>query len=215
MKRSNAIIYISCIVVIVAVVFAMLTDKIGEIIASLITTIITTLGAVIIWIQLKRTNIKTSSELLSNMNNVLLKSNGIIYLRDKLKKTDNEKDYSFDGKLGNKNTTNDLDNFIYDDSINIIEYLEFFENIGIMYFSGNLVLKDLDDCFGDMFFVAMNNKYIQEREIIPYKEHYINIIKLYEEWYKYRIKRNIPCPYPDSPLDYKLLLRGIYEKNKQ
>lgn len=212
MKKSNAIIYISCLVVVVAVVFAMLTETIGAILSSLITTIITTFGAVVIWIQLKRNSVKISSELISNMNNILLKSPGLIYLRDKLKRTCNPKDFSVDGKIGKKDTTNDLENFMYDDSVNIIEYLEFFENIGVMYFSGSISMKDLDNCFGEMFFVAMNNKYIQDREIIPYKEHYTNIIKLYGQWFKYRQKHNIVSPYSETPLNYTLLLEGINEK---
>lgn len=215
MKKSNAIIYTSCVVVVVAVVFAMLSETIGAIISSLITTIITTVGAVIIWMQLKKTSVKTSSELILNLNNILLKSEGLVYLRDKLRRTNNAKNFSLDGKIGKKDTTKDLDNFMNDDSVNIIEYLEFFENIGVMYFSGTISLEDLDNCFGDMFFVAMNNKYIQNREIIPYKEHYVNIIKLYGDWQKYRVKHQLPCPYEDTPLDYKTLLRGIYEKKSK
>ncbi len=215
MRKSNVIIYTSCIVVVVAVIFAMLTETIGAIISSLITTIITTLGAVVIWIQLKKASVKTSSELILNLNNVFLKSDGLVYLRDKLKRTDNKKDFSVDGKIGRKDTTRDLENFIYDDSVNIIEYLEFFENIGVMYFSGTISLRDLDDCFGEEFFVAMNNKYIQNREIIPYKEHYINIIKMYKDWYNYRLKYAIETPYPNSPLDYKSLLRSLYEEKRK
>lgn len=206
MKKSNIGIYISCLVVVVAVSFAMLIDTVGAIVSSLITTIITTLGAMVIWIQLKRNGIKVSSELIKNMNIVLLKSPGLLYLRDKLKSTDKAEDYSVDGKKGKQDLTYDLDNAIYDDSINIIEYLEFFENIALMYFSDNLELEDLDNNFGDMFFSAMNNKYIQEREILPYSQHYINTIKLYKEWYKYRQARNIISPYNDNPLDYKELL---------
>ncbi len=206
MKKSNIGIYISCLVVVVAVSFAMLIDTVGAIVSSLITTIITTLGAMVIWIQLKRNGIKVSSELIKNMNIVLLKSPGLLYLRDKLKSTDKAEDYSVDGKKGKQDLTYDLDNAIYDDSINIIEYLEFFENIALMYFSDNLELEDLDNNFGDMFFSAMNNKYIQEREILPYSQHYINIIKLYKEWYKYRQARNIISPYNDNPLDYKEIL---------
>ena len=215
MKKSNAIIYTSCVVVVVAVVFAMLSETIGAIISSLITTIITTVGAVIIWMQLKKTSVKTSSELILNLNNILLKSEGLVYLRDKLRRTNNAKNFSLDGKIGKKDTTKDLDNFMNDDSVNIIEYLEFFENIGVMYFSGTISIEDLDNCFGDMFFAAMNNKYIQNREIIPYKEHYVNIIKLYGDWQKYRVKQQLPCPYEDTPLDYKTLLRGIYEKKSK
>ncbi len=206
MKKNNIIIYISCVVVVVSLVFAMLIDKVGAIISSLITTIITTFGAVVIWIQLRRTRIKVSSELIVNMNTILLKSPGLVYLRDKLFRTNDPKDFSVDGKIGKKDTTKDLDNFIYDDSVNIIEYLEFFENIGEMYFENSVTLRDMDRSFGEMFFVAMNNTYIQNREIIPYKEHYQTSIKLYGVWSKYRKKHNIKSPYEDTPLAWESLL---------
>ena len=140
------------------------------------------------------------------MNTILLKSPGLGYLRDKLFRTNDPKDFSVDGKIGKKDTTKDLDNFIYDDSVNIIEYLEFFENIGEMYFENSVTLRDMDRSFGEMFFVAMNNTYIQNREIIPYKEHYQTSIKLYGVWSKYRKKHNIKSPYEDTPLAWESLL---------
>ena len=206
MKKSNIVIYISEIIVLIAIVFALISESIGAIIASLITTIITTFGAVIIWIQLKKTSVKVSSELVVNMNNILLKSPGLINLRDKLSRTCDPKDFSEDGKINGKDTTRDLENFEHDDSVNIIEYLEFFENMGAMYFSNTVTIRDMDRCFGDMFFVAMNNTYIQNREIIPYKEHYQTIIRLYAVWFKYRKKHGLKMPYEDTPLDPTLLL---------
>ena len=205
-RNNNFIAYISCLVVVVALVFAMLIEEVGAVISSLITTIITTFGAVVIWIQLRRTRIKVSNELMGNMNTVFLKSTGLVYLRDKLLRTSNPKDYSVDGKIGNKDTTRDLDNFIYDDSVNIIEYLEFFENIGEMYFAGTVTMVDMEKTFGQAFFAAMNNTYIQNREIIPYKEHYQTSIKLYRDWSEYRKKEDIKSPYEDTPLDWKNLL---------
>ena len=61
----------------------------------------------------------------------------------------------------------------------------------------------------EMFFVAYNNKYIQNREIIPYKEHYVLSIRLYKEWYKFRQKHGIKSPYENNPLDYEKLLKEI------
>lgn len=206
MRKSNFITYISCVVVVVALIFVMLIDEVGATISSLITTIITTFGAVVIWIQLRRQRVKASSELVGNMNTILLKSEGIVNLRDKLLRTTDPRDYSVDGKLGDKDTTEDLDNFMLDDSINIIEYLEFFENVGEMYFADTVSLRDMDRSFGDMFFVAMNNTYIQNREIIPYKEHYQTSIRLYGVWQKYRQKRGIKSPYEETPLPWKSLL---------
>ena len=155
---------------------------------------------------IKKASVKTSRELVNNLNIILLKSPGLVYFRDKLLRTTNPSDYSVEGKIGKKDTTKDLENFLFDDSVCIIEYLEFFENLGEMYFSNTISLKDIDRCFGDMFFAGTNNTYLQNRELIPYKEHYQTTIKLYEVWDKYRKKHNIHSPYEDTPLDYKNLL---------
>jgi len=213
MKRNNIILIISCLISIVAVIFAMLIDKVGAVVSSLITTAITLFGAIIIWIQIRKNKIRVSGELVYNMNKILLKSPGLMNLRDKLLSSDNPKDYSLDGMKNGVDTTENLDDFMFDDSVNIIEYLEFFENIGEMYFSGTVALKDLDNMFGDMFFAATNNKYIQQREIIPYKQHYQTTIKLYGDWSKYRKVHGVVSPHADSPLDWYALVtkEGNYE----
>jgi len=54
----------------------------------------------------------------------------------------------------------------------------------------------------------MNNKYLQDREIIPYKEHYQSIIKMYGPWLEYRLKRNLEIPHSKTLLDYKSLIIG-------
>ena len=209
MRRSNIIIIVSCLISSVAVVFAMLIDKVGAIISSLITTAITLFGAIIIWIQLRKNKLRVSGELVYNMNKILIKSPGLMNLRDKMLLSDNEKDYSLDGIKNGVDETHTIEDFMLDDSVNIIEYLEFFENVGEMYFSGTVTLKDIDTMFGEMFFAATNNKYIQDREIIPYKEHYQTTIKLYGALSKYRKAKKIASPHEQTPLNWaSLIIKG-------
>jgi len=208
MKKGNTISIIGCLIISTALIFAMLSDTIGPVISSLVTTIITTIGSVVIWIQLKKTGVKDSSDLIQNMNLIFIKSDGLVYMRDKLAKTSNPKDYSVEGVKAGKDYTKDIENCIFDDSVNIIEYLEFFENIALMYENSTVTIAELDGCFGNDFFVAMNNKYLQDREIIPYKEHYQSIIKMYGPWLEYRLKRNLEIPHSKTLLDYKSLIIG-------
>lgn len=207
MKRSNIILVISCLISTVAVVLAMLVDKVGAVVSSLITTAITLFGAIVIWVQIRKNKIRVSGELVYNMNKILVKSSGLMNLRDKLLESDNEKDYSLDGVKNGKDETKTIENFLFDDSVNIIEYLEFFENIGEMYFAGTVALKDIDTMFGEMFFAATNNKYIQQRELVPYKEHYQTTIKLYGALSKYRKARGIVSPHESTPLDWRALVK--------
>ena len=208
MKKGNVVSIISCLIISSALVFAMLSDTIGPVVSSLVTTIITTIGSIVIWIQLKRTGVKDSADLIQNMNSVFLQSSGLVYMRDKFASTTNPKDYSEDGLKNGKDETYDIENVEHDDSVNIIEYLEFFENLAAMYQCGTVSIAEIDGCFGFNFFVAMNNRYLQERELIPYKEHYQAIIKLYKTWLQYRQKRNIEVPYSESLLDADSLIIG-------
>jgi hypothetical protein len=48
----------------------------------------------------------------------------------------------------------------------------------------------IDNLYNYMFFVFVNNKYVQEKEILPNLEYYQGIINAYVLWIKYLKKHN-------------------------
>lgn len=71
----------------------------------------------------------------------------------------------------------------------IVDYLTFFESMYLMEEQGVLEIDTLDDLFGRRFFIVVNNKAIQDIELLKNKEYYQNVINLYEDWSEYRFRK--------------------------
>lgn len=203
-KHKSIITAVAFILVLAAFVVAMFVDKLGPIITSVTSTIITVVGALVIWIQFKRDGELAAIDVVSQLNKLFLKSDGLMCLREKLIKTCDPADYSEQGMLKGQDITRLPNSYITDDNLNLIEYLEFFENIAVMVFDDVLKIKSIDSVFGDSFFYALNNTYIQNNEIIPYVEHYTHIVVLHREWTNYRLKNGIEIPYYSTSLSNNL-----------
>ena len=52
-----------------------------------------------------------------------------------------------------------------------------------------------------MFFIITNNKYIQEKELVPQREFYKGIFYLYEEWSNYKRRTNQPIINEEESLE--------------
>ncbi len=203
-KHKSIITAVAFILILAAFVVAMFVDALGPLITSITSTVITVVGALVIWVQFKRDGELASIDIVSQLNKLFVKSDGLMYLREKLMKTSDPKEYSDQGMLKGKDITYLPDSYITDDNLNLIEYLEFFENIAVMVFDDVLSLKSIDSVFGDSFFYALNNTYIQNIEIIPYVEHYTHIVALHKEWTNYRLKKGIAIPYYETSLSKNL-----------
>jgi hypothetical protein len=70
----------------------------------------------------------------------------------------------------------------------IVAYLEWLESLAALVNSNILSIEKIDDVLSYRFFLIVNNKQVQDAEIIPCKEFYRGIFKLYEEWADYKRK---------------------------
>ena len=82
-----------------------------------------------------------------------------------------------------------------------INYLVFLEGMAPLVESGVLELGKIDDLFAYRFFLAVNNKAVQENELCKYPDYYRGCFKLYKRWKKYREERNYPILQEDTALD--------------
>ena len=73
----------------------------------------------------------------------------------------------------------------------IVSYMEWCESLASMVNNKVLSLNKIDDMLSYRFFIIVNNKTIQKKELIPNKEFYRGVYKLYDKWYKYKIKQNL------------------------
>lgn len=95
----------------------------------------------------------------------------------------------------------------------IAEYLSFFEPIFKLVDRGIITYSDVDKFIPYRFFVAVNNTYVQEMNIVPYAEHYGALFAFYDGWIAYRRKKNKTEPFSEMALsvtfpDYKKFIQN-------
>lgn len=89
-----------------------------------------------------------------------------------------------------------------------INYLVYLEGLAPLVFRDILKLEHIDDLMAYRFFLAMNNKELQEDQLFRYADYYRGCFKLYAIWKTYRTKQNHPTPLSEYALD----LWGEFEK---
>ena len=67
-----------------------------------------------------------------------------------------------------------------------INYLVYLEGLAPLILRDVLYLSHVDDLFAYRFFLAVNNREIQEDQLFAFPDYYRGCFKLYEKWKKYR-----------------------------
>ena len=76
----------------------------------------------------------------------------------------------------------------------IVRYFLWIESLSAVIMDNVLDIRNIDKALEYRFFILVNNKIVQNEELIHYRELYIGTYKLYDIWYKYRKKHNLPIP---------------------
>lgn len=176
-KRENTITFI----VIVLVVIASFTS--GAIViftqnnfaSQAITTVTAVVGAFAIWFQMRKNKKLNEGEFIVNLNNQFIQNNYIYELFLKIEKYER--------------TDKNHNPFTEDDISRIAAYMTFFEVIYSLIERNIIKLWMIDDLFSYQFFLLLNNARIQELELIPCEDFYINVFKFYRMWKDYRVKQ--------------------------
>lgn len=82
-----------------------------------------------------------------------------------------------------------------------INYLVYLEGIPPLIFRDILKLEHIDDLMAYRFFLAVNNRELQEDQLFRYADYYRGCFKLYSIWKDYRIRQNYPIPLLEYSLD--------------
>ncbi len=78
-----------------------------------------------------------------------------------------------------------------------INYLVYLESMAPLILSGVLDLQYIDNLMAYRFFLAIDNKELQDKEILPFAEYYRGCFKLYRIWKQYRDEHGYSCPKDD------------------
>ena len=83
----------------------------------------------------------------------------------------------------------------------VINYLVYHEALSALVFRKVVSIKHIDDLFMYRFYLAMNNKEIQEKELCNEYQYYKGCYKLYKKWTEYRKEQGLEILLEENALD--------------
>lgn len=184
MKKTNRYLLMLLIILLLIIMIRIVSPIMGNEITTILTTATTVIGIFSVFIEMKRSADIAECEFIFNLQKQF---------------DDNPKIQKFYEQLDN-----DFANGVkINDSIKrteIVSYLTFFEMMCNLIIKNVISIEDIDDLYAYPFFIAVNNKTIQDIELRKYKSYYQNIYKIYSKWYQYRKLKKNEIPYEKNKL---------------
>ena len=186
MKNYKNLFFTLILILLIILGLQILEPSFGEVLTSILTTFTTIVGFISVFYEMKRAaDIDECNFILETYKHFTNNpESSISKIYDKL-------DELF---VTGKNT------ITKNDRKDIVQYLEFFEMLANLIEKDGISISDIDNLYGYDFFIAVNCKFIQEIELIPSKDYYEGIFKIYSYWKKYREAKNKPIPFAETPL---------------
>jgi len=177
MKKRNYLLYTFVIIICLILLSTLTLDNLlGSRISNIVTTITALIGAAALFIQFQRDKRINEISFILSLSHHFYLSNGpheILIKLDKYEKGEN-------------------DIFNETDYPKIIAYLEWLEELAVGINQGLIEFDFIDDFLSYRFFLIVNNKYVQDAELIPEYKNYRGIYKLHKTWSKYKKKKKLP-----------------------
>jgi len=146
-----------------------LDDGIASRIAEIVTVITAVVGAIALYLQFKRDKSINEANFLLEFWKSFSENQHLISIQRKC-----------DEDMYSKKT-----HFTNEDYEDIITYAQWLEALCATINRDVLMFDFIDDMYNYMFFVFVNNKYIQKVELLPNIKYYQGIFKAYNSWVKY------------------------------
>lgn len=175
MSRNKSLTIFSVFLLIGGLFATLLLDDVwGSRVSEVITIGTAIIGAVALFFQFKR-----DKEI--NQANFILEFWKSFSGNEKLQKIMLKCD---EMRLTNKNT------FTKDDYFDIVTYAQWLETLSSLINRNIVNFSVIDDMYNYLFFIFVNNKYVQKVELIPSQKFYKGIYKAYNDWTTYLKKNN-------------------------
>lgn len=185
-KHSNIIVIISSLLIVLGVIFGSIFSNYSGEISTVVTTVTAIIGAVALWIQFKKDREINQSSFIIEFYKSFYENESNVKILNIL-----DKKYS---KLDHKNLK---DPTLYADILNYASWIRTLCNL----IDRNVVTFDtIDEIFSYKFFVFLNNKDIQELELVPCSELYKLIYRTHRKWSAWREKNGLNVLMPEENL---------------
>ena len=186
MKKNKSITIISIILLSATLVGSLfLDDAIGSRISNVVTIITAIIGAVALFIQFKKDKEINEASFIVDYSVQFYDIYNLQDILDELEKCRKDKKYTIDI------------NKYYKD---IVAYLQWLESLAALVNRKVLSLEKIDNVLSYRFFLIVNNKQIQNHEIIPCRMYYRGIYRLYENWANYKKKNKLEIIFSNTEL---------------
>jgi hypothetical protein len=186
---KNFLFYFSILIVVLGI-GAVVYVKQDNWIVTTITTLTTVVGVFAVWVQMQKGKKLNEGEFILNLRKQFVDNQHIFQMTIKLEK------YERSDKQNNP--------FTEDDISDIAAYMTFFEVMYLLIKRNIIKLFMVDLLFAFHFFILINNERIQELELIPCQDYYIDVYKLYYEWITFRKDKKLPVFLEENSILNKL-----------
>lgn len=187
MKKNKSVMIISVLLLIAALVGSLwLDDVIGSKISNIVTIITAIIGAVALFVQFKKDKEINQASFVLDFVKEFRSFEGYDALTDELE--------AFRKKR--RKTIKFEEHYTA-----IVSYLQWIETLASLVKSGVMEISMIDDLLSYNVFIILNNKIIQDKELLPCKEFYVGTFNLYQQWYDYKKKANLPIMMEETSLN--------------
>ena len=178
MSRKNTYIIVIAVALIVLGTMGSLAfgESISEPVVNAVTACTAVVGAVALFYQFKRDKDLNEASFLVEYSQEFYSVYDLADLMNELEKCRINPEYELD-----------IEQYYQ----KIVGYLEWLETLASLVDSDLLQISKIDNVMSYRFFLIVNNKQIQERELIPNKDFYRGIFMLYPRWASYKKKKGL------------------------
>ena len=186
MKKNKSITIISVVLLCAALIGSLfLDDVIGSRVSNIVTIITAIIGAVALFIQFKKDKEINEASFIVDYSVQFYDIYNLQEILNELENCRKDKKYVID-----------MDKYYKD----IVGYLQWLESLAALVNNKILSIEKIDDVLSYRFFLIVNNKQIQNHEIIPCRMYYRGIYKLYAQWAEYKKKNNLEIIFENHEL---------------
>lgn len=172
--RSQIITIISLIIVFIALVVAYFFDATNKMV-TITATITAVVGVFAVYIQIRKSKLIGQSSFTIEISKYFYEVPGLADLVHKLGRASDVDDSEYVIKQKDKPV--------------LITYLNYIKTVATLVEEKIVDVETLNNVFAYEFFIVLNNKSVQQLELEPFPEFYLEVFELYLKWDKYRDKK--------------------------
>lgn len=186
-NQKNTIITIVAVVLILVGLLGsfLLSEDVANRVVSVITTATAIVGAIALFYQFKRDKNLHEASFLVEYSNQFYATYQCADLMNELETCRVDPNYRLDVQAHYQQ---------------VVGYLEWLENLASLVNSGVLHIAKIDNVMSYRYFLIVNNKQVQDGELLRNREFYRSIYELYPTWVAYKRKHDLPIIFEENDL---------------